>query len=534
MRRTTLGGGCAHGARESTPRAIKPHMWGVILPICFGLIICLRSGNLPALSCAHEAPPLLKCIGRSFLGSLSRAAPVSSRRKAAAAAAAATAAAAAEATAAAVAAERWRLGVSPRRHHDVVRERRERSRRGVRRRQHDGRRRLHAALPDRERLRLSDGGTRLHAQRRLRRREAHPARGVRRRQQEPGDGCSGDCSMVETGWQCRVPGKLCVPLCGDGMIDGHGDLRRRQHRQHGRLLEHLSDRAGRQLHQGDGGETQRSAPSPCAGTAWWARARRATAEPTRRSSRPAAPARTVSSTATGPAARRPAPRSRPAAAPTVPATRTPARRAAGTATSRRARTATTATRRRRRLLADCQVETGFTCTTVATTDTDPLRQTGDSGKCLELPVKYRDFKNESVSAAATRTSLYLGATWSASNPRAVSISGVQGQTGPISYTKRYCVPNSAGRRSRTTRSRACWDIAQANLDDNGRPAFNTGRTGCNGVATLADCQFTDSATTGTATTSPATARDRQRPDLLPDVPQRRHRPPDVPRSARRS
>jgi fibro-slime domain-containing protein len=33
-----------------------------------------------------------------------------------------------------------------------------------------------------------------------------------------GDGCSANCQMVEAGWQCRVPGKKCVPLCGDGVI----------------------------------------------------------------------------------------------------------------------------------------------------------------------------------------------------------------------------------------------------------------------------------------------------------------------------
>ena len=33
-----------------------------------------------------------------------------------------------------------------------------------------------------------------------------------------GDGCSADCQTVETGWQCRVPGKPCMPACGDGVI----------------------------------------------------------------------------------------------------------------------------------------------------------------------------------------------------------------------------------------------------------------------------------------------------------------------------
>jgi fibro-slime domain-containing protein len=35
-----------------------------------------------------------------------------------------------------------------------------------------------------------------------------------------GDGCSADCKKVESGWQCRVPGKACVPSCGDGSKAG--------------------------------------------------------------------------------------------------------------------------------------------------------------------------------------------------------------------------------------------------------------------------------------------------------------------------
>ncbi len=35
-----------------------------------------------------------------------------------------------------------------------------------------------------------------------------------------GDGCSADCKTVETGFQCRVPGKPCTPRCGDSIISG--------------------------------------------------------------------------------------------------------------------------------------------------------------------------------------------------------------------------------------------------------------------------------------------------------------------------
>jgi fibro-slime domain-containing protein len=35
-----------------------------------------------------------------------------------------------------------------------------------------------------------------------------------------GDGCSGDCTTIEDGWQCKMPGKACVPICGDSVLTG--------------------------------------------------------------------------------------------------------------------------------------------------------------------------------------------------------------------------------------------------------------------------------------------------------------------------
>jgi cysteine-rich repeat protein len=35
-----------------------------------------------------------------------------------------------------------------------------------------------------------------------------------------GDGCAADCLSIDPGWQCRVPGKRCIPLCGDGVLNG--------------------------------------------------------------------------------------------------------------------------------------------------------------------------------------------------------------------------------------------------------------------------------------------------------------------------
>ncbi|HEY5960560.1 MAG TPA: DUF4215 domain-containing protein, partial [Polyangiaceae bacterium] len=34
------------------------------------------------------------------------------------------------------------------------------------------------------------------------------------------DGCSSDCKKVQEGWQCRVPGRACIPLCGDSKKTG--------------------------------------------------------------------------------------------------------------------------------------------------------------------------------------------------------------------------------------------------------------------------------------------------------------------------
>ena len=35
-----------------------------------------------------------------------------------------------------------------------------------------------------------------------------------------GDGCSGDCKTIEAGFRCPMPGKPCLPICGDGLLVG--------------------------------------------------------------------------------------------------------------------------------------------------------------------------------------------------------------------------------------------------------------------------------------------------------------------------
>src|SRR5690606_37753446 len=33
-----------------------------------------------------------------------------------------------------------------------------------------------------------------------------------------GVGCAADCLSVDVGWQCRVPGRACIPFCGDSLL----------------------------------------------------------------------------------------------------------------------------------------------------------------------------------------------------------------------------------------------------------------------------------------------------------------------------
>jgi fibro-slime domain-containing protein len=135
----------------------------------------------------------------------------------------------------------------------------------------------------------------------------------------------------------------------------------------------------------------------------------------------------------------------------------------------------------------CTVETGFMCPAAAQDDGTSCTQAGNSGTCLELPVTYRDFMNESVSGGHPDF-FYLGATLATAVPEA----GVQGQTNPLSFSKRYCVPNSSGPAKRNDATSRCWDLAGANLDASGKPTFNAARTG----GTNCDCQFIDWANNG--------------------------------------
>jgi len=136
----------------------------------------------------------------------------------------------------------------------------------------------------------------------------------------------------------------------------------------------------------------------------------------------------------------------------------------------------------------CQIEPGFTCTTQTNSDTQPCMQTMYSGQCLDLPIKYRDFKSERETGGHPDF-FYLGATLQSAS--VVNVSGVEGQPNPLSFSQRYCLSFSNGPARKNDSTARCWDMAQANLDANGRPAFDTTRNGGGANATLCDCQFTD-------------------------------------------
>jgi fibro-slime domain-containing protein len=132
----------------------------------------------------------------------------------------------------------------------------------------------------------------------------------------------------------------------------------------------------------------------------------------------------------------------------------------------------------------CKVEGGFTCTDNPKDDAQDCATGG--GKCLTIPVVFRDFKNESVSGGHPDF-FYLGATITGGP----MISGVIGQTGAIAYNKRYCVTNSGGPAKKNDSVGRCWDLAQTNLAANGKPQFNTTRNGGGANAFQCDCQFID-------------------------------------------
>ena len=285
----------------------------------------------------------------------------------------------------------------------AVRQRRARSRRGVRRRQQDAGRRLQRDLPDPRGLDLHRLGRALHDGGRLRRRHPRRERGVRRRQHHG---------------RRRLLGRLQDGRDGLRMPRARAQVRPRVRRRH----DHRRRAVRRRQHDGGDGCSPTCARS--------SRARPATGTPAARASARRRSAATgkggdealrrgteLTSRARLQVAERPVLRRRDAAArrpaqgAEVPRRRDktrPATRAAATATSRRARSATTATSRRATAARRrARWRRASPARRRMRPDTERLLD-GRAAKCLELPVVYRDFKNESVSGGHPDF-FYLGA-----------------------------------------------------------------------------------------------------------------------------
>jgi fibro-slime domain-containing protein len=286
-----------------------------------------------------------------------------------------------------------------------------------------------------------------------------------------GDGCSADCNTIEGGYACRVPGRPCVPACGDGMII---------------MGKEECDDANTAADDGcsptcvrEPGATCMGTPSKCTAAVCGNKMVEAgescdegacVAGSTKCNGVFFGDGTGCSKTCTK------EPKCRDGA--TTRACDTSCGNgniemgeqcddgnlAAGDGCS-----------------PTCTNEAGFTCTPQMRPDTEPC-STG-AGECLKLPVIFRDFKNESVNPGGHPDFFFYGAPVTGGP----SITGVVGQPTAVAFNKRYCIPNTGGPAKKGDSTARCWDIAQPTLDAMGKPAFNAARTGGN----LCPCQFTD-------------------------------------------
>jgi fibro-slime domain-containing protein len=295
-----------------------------------------------------------------------------------------------------------------------------------------------------------------------------------------GDGCKADCSGVETGWRCPVPGRACVPLCGDNMITG-GETCDDGNTDNGDGCSSTCQaEPGAACPQNNG----KPAPGKCSkavcgnGVTETGESCDCGTDPTKLPSSCTGPNGLFNGDGTGCS---------------KTCTKEPKCRDSSGKTGACSTSCGNGNIEPGEQCDDgnqndgdgcshdCKNEQGFTCMTKQNEDAQDCVQGINQGeKCLELPVKYRDFKNESVSGGHPDF-FYYGA----SIPNPITVNSIT--HGSISFKQRYCVPNSAGPARKNDSTARCWDLAQANLDANGRPAFNSSRTG----GTTCDCQFTD-------------------------------------------
>ncbi|MFL5307000.1 MAG: DUF4215 domain-containing protein [Polyangia bacterium] len=301
-----------------------------------------------------------------------------------------------------------------------------------------------------------------------------------------GDGCSADCKTVESGWQCRVPGRACVPLCGDGKITGNEKC----------------DDGNTDSGDGCSATCQLEPGASCSGTPSKCTVAKCGdgVQDTGEACDCGTKSDALPAGCTGPNGLF----NGDGSGCTKTCTKEPTCRDASGATTackivcgngnvETGEDCDDGNNKNGDGCSDsCKVEAGFTCKTVPQSDAVDCVQTPNAGqKCLELPVKYRDFKPENATSNGHPDFFFLGSTFPAGDPRIQSITGVQGQTGAVAFNKRYCVPNSSGPARLNDSTARAWDMAKATLDATGKPVFNTARTGCGGNAVMADCQFTD-------------------------------------------
>ena len=271
------------------------------------------------------------------------------------------------------------------------------------------------------------------------------------------DGCKGDCSSVDTGWRCPVPGRACVPLCGDNKITG-GETCDDGNTDNGDGCSSTCQaEPGAACPQNNG----KPAPGKCS-IAVCGNGMKETGEscdcgtdPTKLPSGCTGPNGLFNGDGTGCSKTCTAePKCRDSSGKTGACATScgngniepgedcdDGNQVSGDGCS-----------------SSCKKENGFTCMTKQNEDAQDCTQGINQGeKCLELPVKYRDFKNESVSGGHPDFFFY-----GASIPNPITVNSIT--HGSISFKQRYCVPNSAGPARKNDSTARCWD----------RPRFSSG------------------------------------------------------------
>jgi fibro-slime domain-containing protein len=275
-----------------------------------------------------------------------------------------------------------------------------------------------------------------------------------------GDGCSADCMTVESGYQCRVPGKHCTPLCGDGKLTGSekcddGNTVNGDGCSGTCQIEPGADcpTVGQKCNMAvcgngikektelcDCGSDPKNLPSGCKAVNGLfygdpknpGCSKTCTIEPSCQDSSGKTQA---CSSACGDGNLDPGEEC------------DDANVLDGDGCS-----------------SSCKIEGGFTCSTKPVQDSTTCTQPENSGQCLDLPIIYRDFKPENASGGHPDF-FFLGTRYNGSTPSTT-----------------VCVPNSGGPTKGNDSTTRCWGIAAPTLS-HGKPQP--------GPTTTCDCQFSD-------------------------------------------